>query len=107
MNQTTQTMENQGRILELVAEALRRLDQMVAKQDETNKNLEATNQRLDGTNHRLEETNHRLSRVESEISRLSLQTAENSRAIMKLADKLEIVFQHEKRILLLEGMILK
>jgi predicted nuclease with TOPRIM domain len=93
MNQTTQIMENQSRILELVAEALKRLDQMVGEQKETNQRLEGTNQRLE--------------RVESEISRLTLQTAENSGAIMKLADKLEVVFQHEKRILVLEGIILK
>lgn len=103
----TKNMENQGKIEELLAEALKkydrmlerhdamiiRQDQMVAKQDETNRMLENVEKRLGG--------------VEDEIQKLNLQTASNTRAVMQLASDLVVVFDHEKRIDKLEGTVYK
>lgn len=100
-------MENQSRIEELLAEALKkydrmlerhdamiiRQDQMVAKQDETNRTLGNVEKRLGG--------------VEDEIQKLNLQTASNTRAVMQLASDLVVVFDHEKRIDKLEGTVYK
>lgn len=70
-------MKNEGKIVELLAEMLIRQDSML---DE-------------------------LKNVKSEVMKLNLQTAENSRAILKLADRQ--VVDHEKRISKLEGIVLK
>jgi uncharacterized protein (DUF3084 family) len=107
-------MQNQGRIEELLAEALKkydrmlekhdvmidRQDQMVAKQDE----MVA---KQDETNRRLENVEKRLGGVEDEIQKLTLQTSSNTRAVMQLASDLVVVFDHEKRIDKLEGTVYK
>lgn len=72
-------MENEGKITELLSESLKRQDQMVFA----------------------------LGRVETEVYKLNLQTAENSRAILKLADELRMVADHERRISKLESTVFK
>jgi hypothetical protein len=57
-------MENQGRIEELLSKMLIRKDRMVLE----------------------------LQNVKSEVVKLNLQTSENSRAILKLADRIEHVW---------------
>jgi hypothetical protein len=57
-------MENQGRIEELLSKMLIRQDRMVLE----------------------------LQNVKSEVVKLNLQTSENSRAILKLADRIEHVW---------------
>jgi hypothetical protein len=61
-------MENESRILEILTESLQRQDSMV---DE------------------LKKTNDRLAGVERQLEKLNLQTFENTRAIFKLADRVE------------------
>lgn len=72
-------MKNEDRIVELLAE-------MVIKQDSV-----------------VEE----LRNVKSEIMKLNLQTAENSRAIFKLADKVEQIADLESRVTKLEKVVYK
>ncbi len=72
-------MKNEDKIVELLAE-------MVKGQD-----------RLAGE----------VSQMKSEIIKQGLQTAENSRAILKLADEIRLVAEHEKRISKLELAVFK
>ncbi|MBX2900467.1 MAG: hypothetical protein KF775_12495 [Cyclobacteriaceae bacterium] len=72
-------MKNEDRIVELLAE-------MAIKQDSV-----------------VEE----LRNVKSEIVKLNLQTAENSRAIFKLADKVEQIADLESRVTKLEKVVYK
>lgn len=86
-------MENQSRNEELLSEALRKYDQMLEKHDMTNA--------------RLESIESRLGNVEMELFKLNLQTTSNTRALIDLVDKLPIIFEHEKRIVKLEGTVFK
>ena len=79
-------MKNENRIVELLAE-------MVHKQDEMVKNQSNTNERLE--------------RLETQMIKLNVQTSENTRAVIKLADKIEDFGEHEKRIQKLEKVVFK
>jgi hypothetical protein len=93
METKTKNMENQSRIEELLSDALKKYDQMLEKHDVTN--------------FRLENIENRLGSLESEMFKLNVQTAENTRAIFKLAERVEVVFEHEKRIIKLESTVYK
>lgn len=83
-------MKNEERIIELLAE-------MVKGQDQTNKRLES-----------LEKTTERsFDKLEEQVVKLTAQTVENTRAIMKLADKMDDFAEHEKRIQKLEKVVFK
>lgn len=86
-------MENEGRIAELLAEALLRLDKLVVSHDKTNDQLD--------------ETNNRLAKVERELNKLNVQTVENTRAIFKLADKIDNIAELDKRVKKLEKVVYK
>lgn len=86
-------MENEGRIAELLAESLLRFDKLVVGQEKTNS--------------RLDETNDRLSKVERELNKLNIQTVENTRAIFKLADKVDNIAELDKRVKELEKVVYK
>ncbi len=47
-----------------------------------------------------------VSKMKGEIIKLNLNTSENSRAILKLADEIRLVAEHERRIKL-ESIVLK
>jgi hypothetical protein len=79
-------MENENRIAELLAEALIRLDKMIIGQQESNLRLE---------------------HVERELNKLNVQTVENTRAIFKLADKVEQIAELDKRVKELEKVVFK
>jgi len=85
-------MENSGRIAELLAESLKLQDKMLSEQKETNKRLYTLEEKSD--------------KVEEQLVRLNLQTSENTRAIMKLAERIEQIVDHEKRIAKLESIVL-
>ncbi len=79
-------MKNEERIIELLVE-------MVKGQDLTNQKLET----LD----------NRVGKLEKQMSKNSAQIAENTRAILKLANQIELVIDHEKRIGKLERSVFK
>ncbi len=117
----TRNMENQSRIEELLSDALRRYDQMLEKHDRMverfDQVLETQNRLIAGqadliagqteTNLRLARFEKRSDRMENELVKLNLQANESTRAIIKLADKLPIIFEHEKRIVKLETTVYK
>ncbi|MFM9836781.1 MAG: hypothetical protein ACKVOQ_00880 [Cyclobacteriaceae bacterium] len=72
-------MENESRIVELLAETLIKQDQMISE----------------------------LAGVRSEVIKLNLQTAENTRAIIKLANEFEKVISLNDRVTKLEHTVYK
>ena len=93
-------MENEGRIAELLAESLIRLDKMVEQQHETNVRLGNVEQKLGLVESRTE-------KVENQLIKLNLQTVENTRAIFKLADKVDGIADLDKRVSKIEKVVFK
>ncbi|MCI0751828.1 MAG: hypothetical protein L0Y35_08315 [Flammeovirgaceae bacterium] len=86
-------MENSDRTAELLAEALIRLDKMVEAQGESNQRLGHVEKELDT--------------VVRELGKLNIQTVENTRAIFKLADKVDQIAELDKRVKELEKVVFK
>jgi hypothetical protein len=125
METKTLFMENENRIVELLAEMLIRQDrtvdelrnvkfEVVGIRDqvkETNQRLDQTNQRLDQTNQRLDQTIERLDRfernTEEQLIKLNIQTVENSRAIFKLAENVKEIANLHDRVWNLEKAVYK
>ena len=72
-------MENEGRIVELLSEMLLRPDDLLGE----------------------------LRGVKNEVIKLNLQTSENTRAILKLADRVEKIADLELRVSKLEKTVYK
>ena len=93
-------MENEGRIAELLAESLIRLDKMVEQQHETNVRLGNVEQKLGLVESRTE-------KVENQLIKLNLQTVENTRAIFKIAEKIDTIADLDKRVSKIEKVVFK
>ena len=72
-------MKNEDKIVELLTEMLKSQDKLVKE----------------------------VSEMKMEIIKQGLQTAENSRAVIRLADEIKFVAEHEKRISKLESAVFK
>ncbi len=72
-------MKNEDKIVELLAEMVKGQDKLIEE----------------------------VAEMKTEIFKQGLQTAENSRAIFKLADEIRLVAEHEKRIAKLELTVFK
>ncbi len=79
-------MKNEEKIIELLAEMVRGQDRLVGQ---------------------VSEMKDQIIQMNVEIQKQGLQTAENSRAILKLADEIRLVAEHEKRISKLELTVFK
>jgi hypothetical protein len=104
-------MKNENKIVELLTEVLFKQDLMAielggvkSKLGSVESRLGSVESRLGSVESRLGSVESRLGSVESGIIKLNLQTAENTRAIFKLSDRIEQVVDHEKRISKLENM---
>jgi predicted nuclease with TOPRIM domain len=93
-------MENEGRIVELLAESLIKFDQMIDEQKKTNV-------RLDHVEIELKEVKSELKGVKKELAILNVQTVENTRAIFKLAENVEKIADLDKRVKELEKVVFK
>ena len=79
-------MENEKRLVEIMADLVIKFDEFIEGQ---------------------KETNQRLGKVEDGIIKLNLQSAENTRAILKLADKVETIADFESRVSKIEKVVFK
>ena len=79
-------MKNEDKIVELLAE-------MVFKQDQMVEEIKLVKNEVGG--------------VKTEIIKLNLQTAENTRAILKLADKVDSIADLENRVTKIEKAVFK
>jgi uncharacterized coiled-coil protein SlyX len=59
------------------------------------------------TNNRLGKLENGISKVEDGVTKLNLKTAENTRAILKLADKVESIADLENRVTKIEKIVFK
>lgn len=86
-------MKNEEKVIELLVEMDRGQDQLVGEVSEMKEEIK----RVKGE----------IQQMNVEIMKQGLQTAENSRAILKLADEIRLVAEHEKRISKLELTVFK
>lgn len=86
-------MKNEDRIVELLAEMVKGQDKLIGEVSEMK--TEVTEMKTE------------ITQMKTEIFKQGLQTAENSRAILKLADEIRLVAEHEKRIAKLEITVFK
>ena len=86
-------MENEKRLVELMADMLIKQDEMI---DE-----------LKGANKRLEHLDTQIVDVKSELIKLNLQTSQNTRAILKLANEVENIADLNERVTKLEKVVYK
>ena len=59
------------------------------------------------TNHRLENVEGGIGKVKNEIVKLNLHTAENTRATIKIADKIDTIADLENRVSKIEKIVFK
>jgi len=86
-------MAEDNRLVEIMSEMLVKQDKMIDQQIETNKRLG----HLEGE----------VVKLNDHVVKLNLQTAENTRAILKLADKVEKIADLDKRVKELEKAVFK
>ncbi|GIL21553.1 MAG: hypothetical protein BroJett042_00660 [Bacteroidota bacterium] len=79
-------MKNEDKIVELLAEMVKGQDKLIGE---------------------VSEMKAEISLMKTEIFKQGLQTSENSRAILKLAEEIRLVAEHEKRIAKLEVTVFK
>lgn len=86
-------MENEKRLVEIMAELLIKFDEFIDEQKITNTKLQSMDNRLE--------------KVESGIVKLNLVSNENNRAILKLADEVENIAKLHERVTNLEKAVYK
>jgi DNA repair exonuclease SbcCD ATPase subunit len=86
-------MENEGRIVELLAESLKRQDNIIEQLKESNQKLYVLESKSD--------------RVEEQLIKLNLQTAENTRALIKLSENIDQISDLNNRVSKLEKAVFK
>ena len=86
-------MENEKRLVEIMADLVIKFDEFIEGQKETNRRL--------GT------VEGEIGSVKNEIVKLNLQTSENTRAIIKLANKIETIADLENRVSKIEKVVVK
>jgi Na+/phosphate symporter len=86
-------MKDEEKIIELLAEMVRGQDRLVGEVSEMKNEIRNVKEEIQQMN--------------AELQKQGLQTAENSRAILKLADEIRLVAEHEKRISKLELAVFK
>ncbi len=100
-------MKNEDKISELLTESLKGQDRIVSEIIGTNQRLDKTVERLDQTIVRLDNLEVRVDRVEGQLVKLNLQTSENTRAIFKLAENVEMIADLHNRVAKLERTVYK
>lgn len=86
-------MKNESRIVELLAEMV--------------KNQDLTNQKIDHLTQEMRGVKEEVHGMKEEIFKLNLNTSENTRAIISMADRIEGLGDHEGRIKALEKEVFK
>ena len=86
-------MKNEDRIVELLSDMVKGQDRLTDEVSDLKKEVSGVKTEI--------------TKMKGEIVKLNLNTSENSRAILKLADEIRLVAEHEKRIVRLESIVLK
>ncbi|MGE0638362.1 MAG: hypothetical protein AB7P01_18115 [Bacteroidia bacterium] len=88
-------MNNEERLIEVMAELLAEVHEM---RTDTKAQLTTLNNKVEGLNGRVD-------KLEGEMVKMNVQLAENTRAIIKLADKIETIPNIIERIVKLETTV--
>ncbi len=80
--------------------------EMKGMRKDMNTQLGDMNTQLADINAQLEGLNHRVDKLEKEQHKTNILLAEHSRSIIKMAEKISIVADHETRIIRLEDITL-
>lgn len=94
-------------LTELMADLLIAQDKMVDQQISTNVKLDRVADSLEKVVDKLSGLDDRLGSVENHISKLNLLSAENNRAILKLANQMEQFIDLDPRVRKLESAVFK
>ena len=86
-------MKNEDRIVELLSDMVKGQDRLTDEVSDLKKEVSGVKTEI--------------TKMKGEIVKLNLNTSENSRAILKLADEIRLVAEHERRIVKLESIVLK
>ncbi|MEK6781274.1 MAG: hypothetical protein AABY93_06190 [Bacteroidota bacterium] len=107
-------MKNEDRIVELLAEMVFKQDQLVEEIKLVKSEIGAVKSEVGGVKSEVSGVKSEVSGVKSEVSgvkseivKLNLQTAENTRAILKLADKVDTIADLENRVTKIERVVFK
>ena len=100
-------MKNEDRIVELLAEMVFKQDQLVEEIKLVKSEIGAVKSEVGGVKSEVSGVKSEVSGVKSEIVKLNLQTAENTRAILKLADKVDTIADLENRVTKIERVVFK
>ena len=100
-------MKNEDKIVELLAEMVKGQDRLIGEVSSMKSEISKMNTEISEMKSEISEMNTEISQMNIEIRKQGLQTAENSRAILKLADEIRLVAEHEKRISKLELTVFK
>ena len=104
-------MENENRIVELLAEMLIRQDSMVDELRNVKTEVAGVREQVKETNQRLDQAIERLDRfdkkTEHQFVTLNVQTVDNTRAIFKLAENVEQIADLHDRVWKLEKAVYK
>lgn len=93
-------MQNEERIIELLAESLKRQDQMVEK-------LTAMENQLVDSNNTQKQMLKRLDNLEKQQAKTNLEVSEIRLSAMRIAEAIEKMANHEDRIKALEKAVFK
>jgi uncharacterized protein Yka (UPF0111/DUF47 family) len=93
-------MKNEEKILELLAESLRKQDQLAVE-------VKGNSLRLERLEVKVDKLEGRVDNIESQLVKLNLQTAENTRAIFQLAEKVGQLSDLNTRVTKLELAVFK
>ncbi len=91
-------MKDENKIVELLSE-------MLIEQKQTNKRLANLESHSENTNLRLEKLESGMEKMEKQQAKTNLAIGELRLSVMQLAEKFEIVSQHDKRITRLEDTV--
>jgi len=97
-------MKNEERLIEVMAELLAEVHEM---RTDTKLQLGTLNQKIDGLNTRVDTLNNRVDKVEAEMVKMNLQLGENTRAILKLADNVEVIPNIVEQVIKLETAVFR
>lgn len=100
-------MKNEDKIVEPLAEMVKGQDRLIGEVSSMKSEISEMNTEISEMKSEISEMNTEISQMNIEIRKQGLQTAENSRAMLKLVNETRLVAEHEKRISKLELTVFK
>ncbi len=97
-------MATNDRLIEIMADLLAEVHQMRL---DSNARMDRMDGRLEGLDHRLESLDQRLERLEGHQAKTNLAIGELRLSVMKLGDKIGEIGELDKRLRIVENIVLR